>query len=249
MDTVLTAIAPELAPISTLLLLGSSFLGSFISASFGLGGGVFLLAVMASLMPPLALIPVHGAVQIGSNFMRMCVLARYVQLQAVLPFAVGSLAGVIIGGLVVVEIPPGLIQTGIGLFVLWNIFFRPPAWLGQNAGLIGGISSFLTMFFGATGVFVATFIKSLKLDRVEHTATHAAFMSLQHLLKIGTFFALGFAFSQWLPLIAAMISFGFLGTLVGRKVLFRMTNVGFKRALDVVLILMSFKLIIGGLTS
>jgi hypothetical protein len=38
--------------------------------AFGIGGGAALLAVMASLVPPAALIPVHGVVQVGSNLGR-----------------------------------------------------------------------------------------------------------------------------------------------------------------------------------
>ncbi len=45
----------------------ASFVGSFITAAFGIGGGALLLAIMATLMPPAALIPVHGVVQAGSN--------------------------------------------------------------------------------------------------------------------------------------------------------------------------------------
>ena len=50
-----------------LALIAASALTSFITAAFGLSGGVTILALMAILLPPAALIPVHGAVQIGSN--------------------------------------------------------------------------------------------------------------------------------------------------------------------------------------
>ena len=48
-------------------LLGTSFAGSLITVAFGIGGGAMLLAVMATLVPPAALIPTHGVIQIGSN--------------------------------------------------------------------------------------------------------------------------------------------------------------------------------------
>lgn len=47
---------------------------------------------------------------------------------------------------------------------------------------VGAISSFLTMFFGATGLFVASFTKSLKLP-CDHVATQAALMTVQHGVK------------------------------------------------------------------
>jgi hypothetical protein len=74
--------------------------------------------------------------------------------------------------------------------------------------LTGGISSFLTMFFGATGPFVATYTKALGLDRHRYVATHAALTTLQHLLKTFVFGFLGFAFGPWVGAILLMIAAG-----------------------------------------
>ena len=68
----------------------------------------------------------------------------------------------------------------------------------NSAGITGVFSSFLTMFFGGTGPFVATFVKAQGLDRMGHVATHAALMTIQHALKIVVFGFLGFAFAQWI---------------------------------------------------
>ena len=48
-------------------LVATSFVASFITAAFGIGGGALLLAFMATLVPTAALIPVHGVIQLGSN--------------------------------------------------------------------------------------------------------------------------------------------------------------------------------------
>ncbi len=208
-----------LDPLIFAALLATSFLGSFITVSMGIGGGALLLAVMASLVPPAALIPVHGVIQVGSNITRATLLRAHVSWPPVAAFAVGSLLGVALGGFVAIELPPPWVQIGVGAFVIWSVFAKPPKWLSTQAGVIGLISSFLTMFFGATGVFVANFSKSLKLERQAHVATHATLMTLQHMLKVAAFGMLGFAFGPWLVFIACMIAAGFLGTLIGRQVL------------------------------
>lgn len=230
-------------PIVAIMLLGASFTGSFITVALGIGGGALLLAIMASFMPPAALIPVHGVIQLGSNLSRAALLFRKTHWPPVAAFAIGSGLGAAIGGTVVVNLPPGVVLIGIGTFVIWSVLSRPPAWLSKVPLLTGLISSFLTMFFGATGVFVANFSKSLKLGREAHVATHAVFMTLQHGLKIMAFALLGFAYGPWLGFIALMIGAGILGTLSGRLVLVRMSDHGFKRALDVVLVLISLRLI------
>ncbi|WP_413718232.1 sulfite exporter TauE/SafE family protein [Silicimonas sp. MF1-12-2] len=230
-------------------LLATSFVASFITVALGIGGGGLLLAVMATFLPPVALIPVHGVVQLGSNVFRAILLRGYVVWKPVLAFGIGSFLGVALGGLVAVELPPGLVLIGVGAFVIFSVLARPPSWLGRHGWLTGAISSFLTMFFGATGTFVATFTKSLELERHAHVATHAALMTLQHGLKIVVFGILGFAFGPWIFFLVAMIATGFLGTVAGRHVLVRMTDTGFKRALDVVLVLISLRLIWQGFGS
>ncbi len=49
-----------------IILVITSLLTSMLTAAMGIGGGVLLLAVMASIVPVAALIPVHGLVQLGS---------------------------------------------------------------------------------------------------------------------------------------------------------------------------------------
>jgi uncharacterized membrane protein YfcA len=74
-------------------------------------------------------------------------------------------------------------------------------------------------------------------------------MTAQHLAKVLAFGLLGFAFGPWLGFLAAMILAGFLGTLGGRLILDRLSDHGFRRVLDVVLILISIRLIWTGLSS
>ena len=195
-------------PAVALLLLGTSFLGSFITVALGIGGGALLLAVMASFMPPAALIPIHGVIQLGSNAFRAALLIRRMHWPPFAAFAIGTLLGATFGGMLVINLPPGLVLIGIGLFIIYSVLRRPPAWLSQVPVLTGLISSFLTMFFGATGVFVANFTKSLSLPREAHVATHAVFMTLQHALKILVFGFLGFAYGPWIGFILAMIGAG-----------------------------------------
>lgn len=240
-------IPPGLDAGVTLTLFLTSMIASFITIAFGIGGGVLLLAVMASLVPPAALIPVHGVVQLGSNGGRMIFMFRHIHWQPCLSFAIGSLLGVAGGGALVFNLPPALVQVGVGLFVLWSIFRKPPRWMSGMPAISGALSSFLTMFFGATGPFVATFTKSLDLDRHAYVATHGTLMTIQHLLKTLVFGFLGFAFAPWAGFIAAMIAAGAVGTLLGRLVLDRMTDHRFRLALNIVLCLLALRLVWSGL--
>lgn len=244
----LFALPEGLSVLAFWVLLATSFLGSLITVAMGIGGGGLLLAVMASLVPPAALIPIHGVVQLGSNGGRAVMLWRDISRSALPGFVIGSLIGGILGGAVVVELPPQIIQIGIGVFVIYSVFASPPRWLARWPWLVGGVSTFLTMFFGATGLFVANYTKSLALARHAHVATHAALMTVQHGLKVVVFGLLGFAFGQWAVVIIALILAGLAGTFSGRLLLNRISDKGFRRALDVILLLISVRLIWQGLT-
>ena len=74
----LTLLPPDLPPWLFLLFCSISFLTSALTAALGLGGGVALLAAMATVLPPVALIPVHGVIQLGSNVGRAVIQRSHV---------------------------------------------------------------------------------------------------------------------------------------------------------------------------
>ena len=222
---------------------------SFLTAAVGIGGGIVLLAVMAVLMPASALIPVHGLVQLGSNAGRTAIMLRDVKTTVLLPFLAGSMVGAAIGGLTVVQLPPAVLKIGLAAFILWSAWGRPVAAAGRFAIVLTGVfSSFLTMFFGATGSFISAMVKTLRLGRLEHVATHSACMVAQHLIKVAAFGLLGFAYGPYLALIVAMVVSGFLGTVIGKRVLVRMRDRNFHGVLSVVLTLLALRLLYDGIT-
>lgn len=238
-----------LAPAIAALLVATSFLTSLITVTFGIGGGVLMLGVMASVLPAAVLIPVHGVVQLASNAGRAALFIRHVPRSVLMVFSAGTVVGAVIGGLVAVDLPGSVVQLGVGLFILWSLLAKPPRWLGQWPMVTAAVTTFLTMFFGATGPFVATYVRTLGLDRHAYTATHAALMTVQHGLKVVVFGVLGVALGPWIGLIAAMVVAGFCGTYVGRHALRRMSDKRFDAALRIVLVLLSLRLLWQGAAS
>src|SRR5690606_8185026 len=106
------------SPAAALLLVLASFLTSGFTAAFGLGGGVAMLALLGLFLPVAALIPVHGAVQLGSNAGRAWHQRSFIRWPVVLPFIAGSLPGAVAGGMLVVEVPDGALKLVLGLFIL-----------------------------------------------------------------------------------------------------------------------------------
>lgn len=232
---------------SMLALVFVSAATSFLTAAAGIGGGIVLLAVMAVLVPAPAVIPVHGAVQIGSNAGRTAIMMPDVQWSILLPFVAGTVFGAGLGGLTAVQLSPGILKTGLAGFILWSVWGKVSFPSGRAVIVgTGVVSSFLTMFFGATGTFVSAMVKTLKLGRLEHVATHSACMVVQHVIKVLVFGLLGFSYGPYLVLIFAMVLSGFLGTLSGKRFLVRMNDKIFHRVLSIILTLLAFRLLYEG---
>ncbi|MCC5857654.1 MAG: sulfite exporter TauE/SafE family protein [Ectothiorhodospiraceae bacterium] len=221
-------------------------LTSMVTASLGAGGGVILLALLALSVPPSAIIPVHGLVQLGSNVNRMLMLWRHVDLRTIAWFAPGVALGAWLASLVLVELPANVIQLCIAGFILLLVW--GPAVPRQALGAVGTVlastfTSFISMFVGATGPLVAAYVKQQQSHkRFGTVATFAAAMSLQHAPKALVYGAAGFAFREWLGLVAVMIAAGALGTWLGIRLLGRLGDRRFDLVFRILLTALALRL-------
>ena len=236
----------DLSLANVALLLLSSFAGSLMTASLGVGGGAFLIAVMAAVVPPLALIPVHGIAQLGSNAGRAWMTRRHASPRVVGVFALGSLLAALLAGFVLGRLEPGWIPLFVGLFILALTWLPMPKFNHgtQPLGLFSGglITTLATMLVGATGPLVSAWL-GRSGDRWTYTANFSSCMSVQHLLKILAFGLAGFAFLPWIPLLALMILAGYLGTLTGLRILGRLPDRHFKLLFRIVMTLLALRAI------
>lgn len=220
-------------PALTLILL--SALTSALTAGLGIGGGMLMLTAMVFLLPPAAVIPLHGIVQFGSNIGRATLLWRDIQWPLFWPFALGAGIGVMAGAQIVVWLPTSLALTLLAVFILYSVWGKWPS-LGERTArwglwLGGTLFSVLTMFVGATGPLVSALLRTQQLSKERLMATFSASMSAQHGLKFIAFTGLGFAFAPWAGLLLAMIASGFIGTWLGKHWLVGRSDYDFDRIL------------------
>ena len=246
MNELVSLLPPAIPLLDAGLLVTASLVTSFISAAFGIGGGFTLIALLALLLPPAALIPIHGIVQLGSNAGRVGIMLKQVVWRPVMPFVIGTVTGAGLGAVVVVQLPPWAVQLALGVFIIWAVFAKLPP-IQQRYILFGGVvSSFLTMFFGATGNFIAAMVKSMNLDPVPHVATHSLMMTFQHFVKVLIFGLIGFQFGPYIILIIGMLISGFIGTIIGSRFLTKAGGRYFKPVLNTILFLAAARLIWAG---
>lgn len=225
-------------------------LASFCTAFFGMitgaGGGPVLLALMAMVMPPAVLIPVHTVVQLGVGSSRTILLRRYILWPTVLPFLIGSVIGAAVAAPIFVSLPTAVLQGIVGLFILLVAWMPAFGRIGPEKtrfALLGCGMTFLAMFVSSTGSLLAPFIASISPDRRNYASTTAGLMSMSHIIKLVAFGLMGFAIGAYLPLMAAMIGTATLGNWLGRKVLFRLREDVFRVILKVLLTALALRLL------
>lgn len=230
-------LAPGVDPITTLGLVALSFVTSLITATFSLGGGSLMISAMALVLPPVVVIPIHGCVQLGSNVGRAWVQRLHIQWSYILWLSLGALLGSVVGGRLAFALPEKWFTFAIGVFVLVTTWLPTPQALANSRTVqfVGGsIVSAVSMVVGAAGPLLAAFLRSIP-DRRQLVATHALLNSLQHAIKIVVFAAMGFAFTDYLPLILVMVVAGFAGTTVGSRLLTRVPERVFRLAFRLLL--------------
>jgi uncharacterized protein len=236
----------SLSPALAVALMLASIVTSMITASLGAGGGLLLLVLMALWIPPAAIIPVHGMIQMGSNVGRASLTWRHTDWPAIAAFAPGVVVGAGLGAWLLVDLPEHLWQLTIAGFVLYLCWgpalprgaFGPPGIFFASA-----LTSFVSLFVGATGPLVAAFIKQMHEDRFRTVATFATAMSLQHAPKALVFGLAGFVFHEWVFFMLAMIAFGFAGTWIGLHLLKNIQNEAFRTIFNIVLTLLALRLL------
>lgn len=238
-----------LDPLLALVLVGLSFFTSLITATFSLGGGTLMVAVLALAFPPAIVVPLHGCVQLGSNAGRAIVQRAHIQWNMILWICLGAGVGTALGGRFVTLLPAQFLTIAIGLFVLVTTWLPRPRAVGESrlVQFAGGVViSALSMLVGATGPLVSTLIGGIP-DRRQLVASHAMLMTVQNLFKIVVFVTLGFAFGTYLPLIGAMVVAGFGGTALGSRLLLHVPEHVFRLGFKLILTVVALDLIRGAL--
>jgi len=237
---------PDVGPLLFAGLMLASLVTSFIGVFTGAAGGIVLLGLMAMVMPPLVLIPVHTVVMLGAGATRTMIMWRNVMRPSVLPFVIGSAIGAAAGAKIFVALSTMWLEFILGGFVLLVTWMPNLGRFGAERGrfaILGFMTTFLGVFVSATGTLLAPFIAASTPDRRVHVATMGALMMIAHIAKIVAFGFIGFAVGHYVPLMAAMILAGAVGNWVGEVALLRTSETSFRLVLQVALTLLGLRLL------
>jgi uncharacterized membrane protein YfcA len=245
--------AHPLDSLTLAILCATAFFSAILSAVVGMAGGMTLLSVMLLFLPPLAAIPLHGAIQLASNSSRTVIQREHARYDLLWRYGWPLLPMGALGLLVAKQLPERALEAAIGAFVLvatWR-----PAWLALGARAaastnarftaLGFAAGFLNVTIGATGPLVAPFFMNLGLARQAVIGTQAGVQALGHVVKLLLYAGFGFAFRDHAPLLLSASVCAIAGTWVGSQLLERISEQWFERLYKSVLTLLALQLVVG----
>lgn len=230
-----------------LILIVVSFLASTLAAIAGMGGGVLLISVMPGFLPPPAIVPVHGLVQVVSTGTRAWFGFSHIEWSVFRAFLCGGIIGAAIGSQCIKSVPAELIPLLLGTFILivtWMPTFELETRIPAKFFWFGGIQTFLSLFVGATGPLLSLFLLREGLGRDRLVVTHALLMTIVHLLKVTTFGLVGFVFRPYFPLLGGMVVSVALGSYFGTYLRGKVPERPFRGVLKVLLTVLALRMIL-----
>ena len=233
---------------TVIVLVVACFATATVSAILGMAGGVTLLGVMTALLPAPVVVPLHGIVQLASNWTRTWAFRRHVRWSIFFGFMGPAVVGVAIAASIWADLELTWFRAWVGVFILSFLVWRqykpklrnPPIWSYAVLGLAAGL---LAIFVGATGPFLAPFFLRDDFDNEEVIATKAVCQTWLHLLKIPAFVALSFDYGPYAPVLAALVAAVIGGTYFGKHLLSMISKERFVFWFQLVLALLAIYLI------
>lgn len=226
-----------------------------ISGIIGMGGGILLLAAMFCFLPFEQAIPLHAAVQLVSNGTRILAFFRSVDWRTVRRYLFGVVPGCGIAGLILWSLgEPGRLEPYlkivIGLYILTVTFLPTPRASVGHGGrhdftYLGLATGTAALTVGAVGPLIAPMFARRGFVKERLIATKAVCQMLTHAMKIVAFSMLGtIEFDRLSLLFAVMSAAAIMGTLLGKRILTRVSNESFVLLYRIALTVAGLKVLI-----
>lgn len=226
------------------LITGGCFLASFVNAAFALGGAFIMLALMTSILPINAVIPMHSTLMLGSLISRSWLFREHIHWPIVVPFSIGCVLGVTLGAQVYINLPDWLITLVIGCLMLsiWLPSLKVATNIPKPFFVVGCIHSFISTVFAYGGLFHAVILRC-GLNKLQVTATIAGSLLSMALLKMAGYSTFGFDYQPYFYVIFAAIAVSFLGTWFGKRISHHISESTFRILFKSIMTLLGLRLL------
>lgn len=222
-------------PILTALLLILAVLAtSTLSGVFGMVGGMALLWILLLILPVTTAIATQGILQLTANLSRAYFSRQWIDWRIIRFSTIGMVVAVSL--LSATDYTPDVAIVSITVGLLPIFCYIPRHWLSLNAErpfhalLCGFLGGGLNVGVGVAGPIVDIFFTRTTMDRRKIIGTKATMQVFSHVAKIIFYSSTLFDLSHGqVTAIGLAMPFSIFGSILGHRILSRMTNDGFRR--------------------
>jgi uncharacterized membrane protein YfcA len=213
-----------------------------IGGVIGTGSSIILLPVLVFTFGPLQAVPIMAVASLMVNFSRAAAWWREIDWRALAAYSLPAIPAAALGARTLIQLPPALIDTLLGLFFLAMIpgrrLLEKRGWRATwwQLAIAGALIGFLTGIVLSTGPLSVPVFAAAGLLKGALLATEAAASLFIYITKVTTFQALG-ALAQETIIKGVIVGSSLMaGTFVGKYLVMRMSADTFAKLLDTMLL-------------
>ena len=227
-----------------IILAGTAFVGSTVAGVAGFGAGVILLPVVAAIMGVRAAVPILTISMLLGNVSRIWWSRGDIDWAVLSRFLMGAVPGTALGILLFAGASSTRLSVIIGVFLLAAVPLRRLLMTRNfrvrliHFGPLGAAIGVLSALVVTTGPVVTPFFLAYGLRRGAYIATEASGALAMHAVRGVGLAKLALLTRETVLLGLTLGAVMFVGAWCGRRVVDRMSEGTFLRAVEVLLILM-----------
>lgn len=223
------------------VLIAGIFAGT-VGGVIGTGSSIILLPILVFTFGPIEAVPVMAVASMMVNLSRAAAWWREIDWRTFAAYSLPAIPAAALGARTLIQLPPALIDTLLGLFFLAMIPAR--RWLDARGwratwwqlAIAGAAIGFLTGLVLSTGPLSVPVFAAAGLFKGALLATEAAASLAIYVTKVTTFRTLGALSSETFVRGLIVGSSLMAGTFVGKFLVMRMSAALFSKLLDAMLL-------------
>ena len=220
----------DLHVIQIVAVICSALAASGVAAVAGFGGAVLLMPALVWAFGVREAVPILTIAQLVGNGSRVWFNRSDVHRPVVLWYSLGAVPCALLGGLLFATAPLPWLSRGVGGFLVTVFLYRRlgrrsyPRVPGRAFWMVGAVASMLSALVGSTGPLTAPFFLSCGLAGGAYIGTEAAATVITHVFKLIAYGGRGILQAQVLLTGLLLAPVMVLGSLIGKRVLDRLSQ-------------------------
>lgn len=234
-----------------LLFIAASAAASVVSAVFGFGTAMIVLAVGAMVLPVKETIALATVIFTSNTVIKTWLYRREIDWPLAVWMSLASLPFAYLGAVVMIWAPVEFMQKALGILVVIYVVMqvrRPKTDLHLSKPVIlgcSGLYGFLSGLLGTGNVVKAMFLQRAGLERHGFVGVMAATSVLANVVKLGTYGKAGILTLGHGPAAFGLVLVSLVSTIAGRAVLHRVNSDQFRIGVLVILTVIATTLLVG----